>query len=861
MSFFGGGTSHLPKKGPQTLGLDASNSSTHQEARPLPWLFGRQRLSVTFESDVFDIKSVSVNTGGKTGTSSGSNYYASFSAVCCLGPVKGLHDFYLNGDPVFVSTDKFKAVSVKQTANTAVFQTKTAHGFDDGQAVVIFGAKQAEFNGEFHVQVLSDTQFAYTIFGSAQTPDKATGNIYVRAKLDPIFADGADSTDITLPDYGVVTIQWGTETQTEDAYLNANSGARFPANRGVCRLIFHQLFLGFNQKSVQNIEVVLEVLPAPAWMNPDSVNVNGDANPCGIIYELVANPRHGLSWNDSEIDLDAFSAAADVLAAEKLGLSRVINKQDDASTLILSICETIGALPVEDEQGRFSIVLLRQPADVSGIPVIGPEHCEDVPEVEPVDWQSTRSDVQLVYKNRDRFFNDDMAEWKDLASVNAIGRPEPLQLDRPWVSQSGLADAMVTAAGSAASVPTVSGTVKLIYTDALFTSLTRGALFTFSDDRLANGGLFRVLGRSITDSAKPEFTIEFEADRSYLFVGNVPAEPAEPNLVGAPALDDIPGNSRFAVLELPPALCSGRPALALLPARDAFTTSSAEILIGKNYDWSGDPTESFFSMTKLTQFAWHGTLTDDYPANTQCIDLRRGIFVQLDGPDLILDETTPFDALASDTLALIGNELLSVISAQLIATGLYQLKVIRGRYATPIVSHSADDQVIIFRRSAIVPILHPQFEQPGNVVRWKLLLGLEEAAEADAYDVGIRGLAWSVPPPAVLTVNDRWQNAWYRSRIRINWAAPDPGGALPRSDAGSALPRADAVQQFTKIEFIKDDAVFATRSTVAGFLSVKWDEISADPPSAFTVRAGTVVNIGLQDISGPTTELPVLYRP
>lgn len=852
---FGGGTSGLPKKGPQPLGLDPSQSSTNQEARPLPWLFGRRRLGVTFISDVFDIKSVSVGSGGKTGGSSGNNYYASFAAACCLGPVKALHDFYLNGDPVFVSADKFKAVSVKQTNNLAIFQTKTPHGFPNNQAVVIFGAKQAEFNGEFYITVISDTQFAYTISGSAQTPGKAGGNIYVRAKLDPIFANGADSTDITLPDYGLVTIYWGTETQNADAYLNANSGASFPAMRGVCYLVFHQLFLGFNQKSVQNVEVVLQATPQPDWINPASVDVNGDANAMAVTYELLANPRQGLKWDDSDINLDSLSAAADILKAEKFGVSRVLDRIDDADTVLMSLLETIGALPIVDDLGRFAIKLLRAPVDINALPELVDANFAEPPKVEPSDWQSTSSDVQLVYQDRDQFFKDALAEWKDLGSVNAAEAPSPLQLDRPWVSQASLADVIVEAAGTAAAIPQITGSVTLVYDDELYASLAPGEMFTFADKRLGNGGVFRVTNREIADPSKAEFSIEFQADRSYLFTGNVPADPVAPNageIPALPPLDSVPANSRYAVLELPPGLCAGRPALAFIVARDALTTSIAEILLGKNYDWNGSPTESFTSLAKLTQFAWCGKLIADYPADTDCIDLVRGAMVQLDGPDLVLDDTTAFDSLTDQFLALIGDEILSVVRADLIDTGLYRIRFARGRFATPITAHATDDQILLFRRSSIVPLMHPIFEQPGNVARFKLLLGDEEAAEADAFDYGLRGLAWSIPSPAALTVNDRFKNAWYRGRINVKWSAPDAGGNLPL---------ADIVRKFTRIEFLKDDAVIATRTTVTESLSIKWDEISDDPPSNFIVRAGSVASIGFSDVSGPTVILPVLYRP
>lgn len=210
----GGNGGGLPAKDQLPLGQIPSRSATHQEGRVLPLLYGRQRVGAQFISDAFDIKIEAVSTGGKQSTRAGTNYYASFAVAVCHGPVTAFHDLYLNGDPVFSSTTKLFAVKLSMASNIATFQTQAPHNLTTGQTVTVLNADQPEFNGQFTIVVVSDTQFQYTIPGSSLPTETATPvkgkKIYCTVKLDPIYANGADSTDITIPDFGTATIYWGT---------------------------------------------------------------------------------------------------------------------------------------------------------------------------------------------------------------------------------------------------------------------------------------------------------------------------------------------------------------------------------------------------------------------------------------------------------------------------------------------------------------------------------------------------------------------------------------------------------------------------------------------------------------------------
>lgn len=67
---------------------------------------------------------------------------------------------------------------ITRTSATATVTTATAHGFLTGDIALIAGATQTEYNGEFVITRVSDTQYTYAVTGSPATP--ATGTITSR---------------------------------------------------------------------------------------------------------------------------------------------------------------------------------------------------------------------------------------------------------------------------------------------------------------------------------------------------------------------------------------------------------------------------------------------------------------------------------------------------------------------------------------------------------------------------------------------------------------------------------------------------------------------------------------------------------
>lgn len=71
-----------------------------------------------------------------------------------------------------------QTLSSLTSSSTTATATKAAHGYETGQIIVIAGATQTEYNGEYEITVTGTDTFTYTFAGSGTTP--ATGTITAR---------------------------------------------------------------------------------------------------------------------------------------------------------------------------------------------------------------------------------------------------------------------------------------------------------------------------------------------------------------------------------------------------------------------------------------------------------------------------------------------------------------------------------------------------------------------------------------------------------------------------------------------------------------------------------------------------------
>lgn len=523
MSFLAG-TSNQPQADLKQLNVNSSNASTNEQGNPLPYLAGKRRFAGMFMTDAFDQFNTQQGSGGKDsgkgGGGSGTNYFASFAVAFCAGPCDTFEGIYLNGDDVFTSNIKIVAKTLQETNNVATFQAQSAHGLTTGDTLLVNGANQTEFNGEFIINVTGPNTFQYTIPGTSLQVEFASGQIYAFKKLAPIVRGAEDSVDVTIPGYGEITIHWGTETQPADQYL-PTMGVAQPPFHGVTYIVFKRFFLGLNQTNIQNIEAVWGRTPKADWQaNAGEENINGEANAAIVSWELLTHARVGIGLTDADFNAAALAAACTQFAAEGLGISPIITRSDTALSFLHQVCESVDAMLLLDAAGLITLIPIRAPVSYAGLTTLTDANLSDLPKMKAADWSNTFSQTRIIFPNKDALWNDDFVEWFDFSTITASqGVAQPQNLSRDWVTDRDNALALVQCAGTIGAVPMLSGSVDLLFTLALWAALAPGTLFkinyTNAQAQRANG-YFRVSKRLLSKSDSPKFTIEFQADRSFL---------------------------------------------------------------------------------------------------------------------------------------------------------------------------------------------------------------------------------------------------------------------------------------------------------------------------------------------------------
>lgn len=523
MSFLAG-TSQQPQADLKQLNINSSNASTNEQGNPLPYLAGKRRFAGMFMTDAFDQFNNQQGGGGKDagkgGGGTGTNYFASFAVAFCVGPCDTFEGIYLNGDDVFTTNTKIVAKTLSEAGNVATFRAQAPHNLTTGDTVLINGANQTEFNGEFTVTVTGGSTFQYTIPGTSLQVEFASGQIYAFRKLDPIMRGSEDEVQVSIPGYGEIIVHWGTETQPADQYL-PTMGVAQPPFHGVCYIVFKNFFLGLNQTNIQNIEAVFSRTPTADWQANAGENIiAGEANPAIVAWELLTHPRVGIGLTDADFNTAALATACTQLKAEGLGISPIITRSDSALSFLQQLCESIDAIILLDAAGLLTLILIRAPGSYAGLQVLTDANLADLPKMKAGDWSTTYNQTRIIFPNKDALWNDDFVEWFDFSSITAaqlVAQPQNLQRD--WVTDRDNALALVQCAGAIGAAPLMGGMLDLQFTTALWSALAPGTLF---QNNFANAiaqranGYYRVTKRTMAKSDSPMFTIEFQADRSYL---------------------------------------------------------------------------------------------------------------------------------------------------------------------------------------------------------------------------------------------------------------------------------------------------------------------------------------------------------
>jgi hypothetical protein len=155
MSFFSS-TRNVPQPKQKAFNIDERNTSTNEQARPVPYFCGIARLAVTFISEAFGVRSDRIRMKvGKKKETVGYNYFASFAALIAHGPIDRLDAIWMDDELVWegplTRSGDFADITIEsrgnvrlywgtetQASNPLLATSGTVHPAYKGQAYLVF---------------------------------------------------------------------------------------------------------------------------------------------------------------------------------------------------------------------------------------------------------------------------------------------------------------------------------------------------------------------------------------------------------------------------------------------------------------------------------------------------------------------------------------------------------------------------------------------------------------------------------------------------------------------------------------------------------------------------------------------------
>lgn len=255
---------------------------------------------------------------------------------------------------------------------------------------------------------------------------------------------------------GRLDFHWGSVEQGPNPYLSVFWPADIlPHYRRVCYAVLRRMNLG-KSPAPQPWWFVVRRIPDVLGQT-SFADIDGDANPVEIIYEVITDDFWGLGRSADLIDLAAFQAVGQTLAAEGLGVSMVLRNQSEAAEVIRNVLEHInGVLYQDPETGLITIKLIRDDWTLGALPRLTPSDGR-LESFRRGSWRETVNETRVRYTDRGRRFTTATAQAQNLASVQAMGEVISQTVDLPGLSNHDTAQEASERRNRSSSVPRAQG--------------------------------------------------------------------------------------------------------------------------------------------------------------------------------------------------------------------------------------------------------------------------------------------------------------------------------------------------------------------------------------------------------------------
>lgn len=230
-----------------------------------------------------------------------------------------------------------------------------------------------------------------------------------------------------------------------------------------------------------------------------------DMNPAHIIRECLTNEDWGMGYAEEDVDDDSFTAAADTLFDEAMGISLLWDKQTKVEDFIQEIVRHIdAALFVSRSTGRFVLKLIRADYDIDDLLVL------DESNIEKVDNPSRTAFGELINSVTVAFWNavtgrDDAVTLNDPAGVQMQGGVINTTVQYPGFTSFNIGGRVCARDLRTLSSPFFSCT---IFTGDIARNLEIGDVFVMNWSKWKIAGTpMRVTGLAISDGKSNQVRI------------------------------------------------------------------------------------------------------------------------------------------------------------------------------------------------------------------------------------------------------------------------------------------------------------------------------------------------------------------
>lgn len=256
-----------------------------------------------------------------------------------------------------------------------------------------------------------------------------------------MYVDFPESTQVSKP-IRSGRLYWGRE-QSIDSTLDSavwEHAGYTPAYKGITYAMYH-----FNLGTMSSPFPSSYIIKRYVDVLSCAKEINGDANPAHILYDILYNGLYGLRYPTNLLNKDTFESAGTTLAAEGLGASLVIGASDglDLKGCIDTICEWIDGT-IREKDGLLELKLKRFDYDPATIPLVtAADVVKGSTMLQRPGPFGTKNVINLTYRSRRRQGESDSITYDDLASINATTAVRVADFDYPIQTTRGVATHVV----------------------------------------------------------------------------------------------------------------------------------------------------------------------------------------------------------------------------------------------------------------------------------------------------------------------------------------------------------------------------------------------------------------------------------